>query len=143
MNQQPKHTETSPSSYVAAAYGYDYSYDGFGGSAQASQSAAWSRTLTEHRNSLWITDGSGNVNQYLAYMPFGESFINQRGSNDIRFKFTGKERDAETGFDYFGARYYASELSIWLSVDPLSELSLGMSPYAYVNSGATRARTFN
>ncbi len=130
MNQKPKHTETSPSSY--AAYGYDYRYDGFGRSAQASQSAAWSLTLTEHRNSLWITDGTGNVNQYLAYMPFGESFIDQRGSNDIRFKFTGKERDAETGFDYFGARYYASDLSIWLSVDPLSDEYPSTSPFMYV-----------
>ncbi len=71
MNQRIKHTETSPSSY-AAAYGYDYRHDGFGGSAWASQSAAWSRTLTEHR-STWITDGADNactersrsVNQHL------------------------------------------------------------------------------
>jgi len=56
MNQRISHTEPNPNSY-AAAYGCDYRYDGFGGSAQASQSAAWSRTLTEHRSSLWITDG--------------------------------------------------------------------------------------
>ncbi len=65
-----------------AAYGYNYRYDGFGGSVRASQSAAWSRTLTEHRR-IWITDGSGNActernrsaTQYLQYLPFGESFI--------------------------------------------------------------------
>ena len=83
-------------------------------------------------SSSWITDGSGNVNQYLAYMPFGESFIDQRSGNDIRFKFTGKERDSETGFDYFGARYYASGLSIWLSVDPLTDQYPSTSPYMYV-----------
>ena len=33
--------------------------------------------------------------------------------------FTGKERDSETGFSYFGARYYDSDLMTgWLSVDP-------------------------
>jgi len=67
-------------------------------------------------------------------MPYGEQFIDQRSEHDILFKFTGKERDAETGFDYFGARYYLSELSIWASVDPLSILSPGVSSYAYVNN---------
>ena len=35
------------------------------------------------------------------------------------------------GFDYFGARYYSSDLSIWLSVDPLSDERPGLSPYNY------------
>lgn len=33
-------------------------------------------------------------------------------------KFTGKERDAESGNDYFGARYYGSSTGRWLSPDP-------------------------
>jgi RHS repeat-associated protein len=32
-------------------------------------------------------------------------------------KFTGKERDAESGLDYFGARYYASNMGRWMSPD--------------------------
>ena len=63
-------------------------------------------------SSAWITDASGNVNPHLAYMPFGEDFINERSNRDIRFKFTGKERDGETGFDYFGARCIISILFI-------------------------------
>jgi RHS repeat-associated protein len=84
-------------------------------------------------SSSWITDGAGDVNQYLAYMPFGEQFIDQRGStgHDIRFKFTGKERDSKTGYTYFGARYYDSELSVWLSVDPLADKYPSMSPFMY------------
>jgi len=31
---------------------------------------------------------------------------------------TGKERDAESGLDYFGARYYASNMGRWMSPDP-------------------------
>jgi RHS repeat-associated protein len=46
-------------------------------------------------------------------------------------KFTGKARDAETGYDYFGARYYSSELSVWLSVDPLADAAPGWTPYRY------------
>ena len=46
--------------------------------------------------------------------------------------FTGKERDAETGYSYFGARYYDSDLSgLFLSVDPMSDKYPSFSPYAY------------
>ena len=45
---------------------------------------------------------------------------------------TGKERDSETGFSYFGARYYDSDiLTGWLSVDPLADKYPNISPYAY------------
>ncbi|MCQ2294585.1 MAG: RHS repeat-associated core domain-containing protein [Bacteroidales bacterium] len=46
--------------------------------------------------------------------------------------FTGKEKDYESGYHYFGARYYDSEvLAGWLSVDPMSDKYPGISPYAY------------
>ena len=45
---------------------------------------------------------------------------------------TGKERDSETGFSYFGARYYDSDiLTGWLSVDPMADKYPGHSPYQY------------
>lgn len=47
------------------------------------------------------------------------------------FTFSAKEKDAETGYSYFGARYYNSELSIWLSVDPMSDKYPSLSPYVY------------
>ena len=47
------------------------------------------------------------------------------------FAFSAKERDAETGLSYFGARYYSSDLSIWLSVDPMSDKYPSTSPFAY------------
>ena len=43
----------------------------------------------------------------------------------------GKERDSETGYDYFGARFFWSALGHWLSVDPLADKYPGISPYAY------------
>ena len=46
--------------------------------------------------------------------------------------FSGKERDAETGYSYFGARYYDAELTtMWLSVDPMADKYPNISPYAY------------
>lgn len=48
------------------------------------------------------------------------------------YVFTGKERDEETGYGYFGARYMDHELmTMWLSVDPMSDKYPGISPYAY------------
>ena len=48
------------------------------------------------------------------------------------FAFTGKERDEETGYGYFGARYMDHELmTMWLSVDPMADKYLSISPYAY------------
>ena len=46
--------------------------------------------------------------------------------------FTGKERDEETGYGYFGARYMDHDLiTMWLSVDPMVDKYPSISPYAY------------
>ena len=82
----------------------------------------------------WITDLNGQPVQHLQYKPFGGDYIDQQDpTTDYaeRFRFTGKERDAETGFDYFGARYYSSSVGIWLSVDPMSDKYPSLSPYVY------------
>ena len=51
---------------------------------------------------------------------------------EIFHTFTGKEKDAETGYGYFGARYMDHELTtMWLSVDPMSDKYPSISPYAY------------
>ncbi len=55
----------------------------------------------------WITDKNGIPVQHLMYMPFGESYVDEHTSYQEQFTFTGKETDCETGFSYFGARYYA------------------------------------
>ena len=48
------------------------------------------------------------------------------------FVFTGKERDEETGYGYFGARYMDHELmTMWLSVNPMADKYPSISPYAY------------
>ena len=49
----------------------------------------------------------------------------------LHSSFTGKEKDSETGYYYFGARYYNSDLSIWLSVDPMADKYPSLSPYNY------------
>jgi RHS repeat-associated protein len=52
-------------------------------------------------------------------------------TNENIFMNTSKELDNETSYTYFGARYYDSELSVWLSVDPMSDKYPSLSPYCY------------
>ena len=47
------------------------------------------------------------------------------------YTFSAKEKDSETGLSYFGARYYSSDLSIWLSVDPMSDKYPSLSSYVH------------
>lgn len=49
--------------------------------------------------------------------------------NEIKYN---EQRDEETGYGYFGARYMDHELmTMWLSVDPMADKYPGISPYAY------------
>jgi len=71
-----------------------------------------------------------NLEQNLQHAPIlYSSFIIYHSS--LSFTFSAKERDPETGLSYFGSRYYSSDLSIWLSVDPMSDKYASLSPYTY------------
>ena len=52
--------------------------------------------------------------------------------------FSAKEKDTETGYSYFGSRYYSSDLSIWLSVDPMSDKYPYQSNYVYCSNNPIR-----
>ena len=83
-------------------------------------------------SSSWITYSDGKAVQHLHYLPWGEDFVNQRtGSFSSMYTFSAKEKDTETGYSYFGVRYYSSDLSVWLSVDPKAEKYPSLSSYAY------------
>jgi RHS repeat-associated protein len=71
------------------------------------------------------TGALGNVKRH-DYLPFGEELFASQGTRTttlgysgdaIRQKFTSKERDSETGLDYFGARYYAYTQGRFIGVD--------------------------
>ena len=81
----------------------------------------------------WVTDANGNVVQHLEYLPWGEDLVDQKlnGFDGVRYTFSAKEKDTETGYSYFGSRYYNSDLSAWLSVDPMSDKYPSLSPYVY------------
>jgi len=80
----------------------------------------------------FITDATGNAVQHLQYLPYGEAFINEKTTSfESKYTFSGKEKDTETNYGYFGARYYNSDLSIWISPDPMSDERSWLSPYNY------------
>ena len=84
-------------------------------------------------SSSWVTDAHGEAVQHLHYLPWGEDFVDQRANSfdGVRYTFSAKEKDSETGLSYSGSRYYSSDLSIWLSVDPMSDKYPSLSPYVY------------
>jgi RHS repeat-associated protein len=59
------------------------------------------------------------------------SFTNGRISFSKTYEFTSKERDDESNYDYFGARYYDARIANWISVDPLFAKHLQFSGYNY------------
>lgn len=82
------------------------------------------------------TDDQGVPTSYEEYHPFGTTSyqaVRFTGEPLKRYRFTGKERDEETGLYYHGARYYAPWLGRWSSVDPAGLLD-GPAPYTYVRN---------
>jgi RHS repeat-associated protein len=73
-----------------------------------------------------VTNQAGTVIERHDYLAFGEECTTppcstaEPGTNSK--KFTGKERDVESGLDYFGARYYGSKVGRFTSVDPVLDL---------------------
>ena len=95
---------------------------------------------TDHLgSSSWVTDSAGNPVQHLQYLPWGEDFVNQRCTGwSAMYTFSAKEKDTETGYSYFGSRYYSSDLSVWLSVDPQAAKYPSLSPYTYCANNPIR-----
>ena len=66
-----------------------------------------------------VTNDSGAVVYAAAHDPFGGIQKTWTSTYDPVLKFSGKERDAESGLDYFGARYYDKAQYRFISVDPV------------------------
>ena len=80
----------------------------------------------------YITDDHANITQYDAYLPYGELLVDEHSSSeDLPYKFNGKQFDEETGLYYYGARYMDPKISMWLGVDPLMEKYPNVTGYCY------------
>jgi len=84
--------------------------------------------------SLELDDG-GQVISYEEYYPYGSTSyqaVRSQTETPKRYRYTGKERDEESGFNYHSARYYVSWLGRWLKPDP-SGIQDTMNSYQYVS----------
>ena len=86
-------------------------------------------------SAAYLTNQAGSVFQALNYLPFGEEWVDVKQDigwpSLINYSFNAKEKDYETGFHYYGSRYYSSELSIWNSTDPMADKYPSLTPYNY------------
>ena len=96
--------------------------------------------LGDHLDSAVVElDDAGRLLSYEEYHPFGTTSFRAAGAAETslkRYRFTGKERDEETGLAYHGARYYAPWLGRWSSCDPAG-LTDGLNAYVYARSRPT------
>ena len=80
----------------------------------------------------YITDAKANITQFDAYLPYGELLVDEHSSSEeMPYKFNGKELDQETGLYYYGARYMNPVTSLWYGVDPQWYKLPYSSPYSY------------
>jgi RHS repeat-associated protein len=95
----------------------------------------------QHSNHLGTSclelDEQANIISYEEYYPFGSTSYQalNTGNNPIakRYRYTGKERDEESGLYYHGARYYAPWLCRWTAADPIG-IGDGVNVYSYVSN---------
>ncbi len=87
-----------------------------------------------------VTDSAGNVCYDADFTPYGQEIVQHTNSCPQSYKFTGYERDTETGLDYAFARYYSPRLGRFLSPDPMGG-SLGdpqsLNRYSYTRNNPT------
>jgi len=92
--------------------------------------------LADHLGSSNVVlDETGYVINREEYYPFGETSFGSFARK--RYRFTGKERDEQSGFYYHGARYYAPWFCRWISCDPAGLLD-GSNVYIYVSNNPIR-----
>lgn len=90
-----------------------------------------------------VTNQPGQIIARYDYLPFGELF-NPPNPPSQKLLFTGKERDFETGMDYFGARYVASNVGRFTTIDPVYTWKENLADpqrwnrYAYVRNNPLR-----
>ena len=97
--------------------------------------------LSNHLGSASLElDDRAQIISYEEYYPYGStSYQAARNQTETpkRYRYTGKERDEETGLAYHGARYYTPWLGRWTTVDP-EALVDGVNLYAYSRDNPLR-----
>ncbi len=152
---------------VSAAGTADYVYDLAGHAVtEVSGFGQWNRSevyangrhlATYNNGTTYFTEGdwlgterarvlaSGELVETCTSLPFGDALECNGSADPSPHHLTGKERDTESGLDYFGARYYANALGIFVTPDPVMNSARPANPqswnrYSYVANNPLRFR---
>jgi RHS repeat-associated protein len=98
--------------------------------------------LSNHLGSTALElNENGEVISYEEYHPYGTTAYFAKNATikaaAKRYRFTGMERDEETGLEYHSARYYLPWLGRWLNADPIG-IEDGLNLYRYVSGNPVR-----
>ena len=92
----------------------------------------------------YITDAKANITQFDAYLPYGELLVDEHSSSEeMPYKFNGKELDQETGLYYYGARYMAPIISLFLNTDRFREKYPFLSAYNFCKGNPIKFKDIN
>jgi RHS repeat-associated protein len=105
----------------------------------AEETAAGMRwALADHQGSVRdVTGSQGTVLNHLTYDSYGQVTGETHPEVDFRFGYTGRERDEETGLDYYRARYFDPAPGTFVSEDPLGFGAGDANVYRYVSNSPT------
>jgi len=101
--------------------------------------------LSNHLGSVGIElNETGDIISYEEYHPYGTTayYWKSTSISQKRYRYTGKERDEESGLSYHSARYYLPWLGRWLSADPAGLVD-GVCLYQYSRGNPVMLRDEN
>ena len=113
---------------------------------QQTDATVYFPALVSVKQAIYDNNGSGSMSitmhngtkpsvynmTYDAYLPYGELLVDEHtSSEEMPYKFNGKELDQETGLYYYGARYMNPVMSLWYGVDALAEKYPSIGGYVY------------
>ena len=125
--QQPKNITTSPSVLNDTLEAAFYLYDHLG------------NTRIVYTPNIQCPEFMEYTIDFAAdYYPYGKTLRLHETPPGEKFLTTQHERDAETGLDYRGARFYDSDIAKFLSLDPLAADYPSWSDYNYVMGNPIR-----
>jgi RHS repeat-associated protein len=90
-------------------------------------------------------DDKADIISYEEFFPYGSTAyqaVRNQTDTPKRYRYTGKERDEESGLNYHGARYYAPWLGRWTSADPAGQTD-ALNLYVYVRNSPSRSIDVN
>uniref|UniRef100_A0A7C3PUD7 RHS repeat-associated core domain-containing protein n=1 Tax=Oscillatoriales cyanobacterium SpSt-418 TaxID=2282169 RepID=A0A7C3PUD7_9CYAN len=96
--------------------------------------------LTDHLGTVRdLVNNSGSVVNHFTYNSFGQVLNSTAGGVDTRYKYMGREFDAETGLYYYRARYFDASVGKFIGQDPIGFSAGDSNLYRYVGNSPLMA----